>query len=265
MNPGISISPKKIFRVLMVCIAGLVLASTLSETARHTVGVTPANRDYLMALSRLFYVDSEKSLATLFSILQLGVAAILLGLITVRNTEVRGKRSGRWTLLTLIFVGLTIDEACSIHEMTIRGMGGLRAYLTSGYFHYTWVVLGIGFVTAFTAYYVPFLRHLPRKTARDFIIAGAIFVVGAVGMEMLGAKHDKMFGRDNLGFVTYSTIEETLEMTGIAIFVKALLQYLQLNHRLLPFEVAETTTQPPTPALESAGTLKPSATFTQRS
>lgn len=239
MKAELSLSPRKLFRGLLVCILAIVTISTIAEIVKYRVGITPTNTYYFQATSRVLYVDSEQSVGTLFSTLQLAAAAMLLAIITRQNWQSRGYRSGRWMLLTIIFVAMTVDEACSIHELTIRGMAGLRNYFTSGYFFYTWVLLGIVFVVAFALLYIPFLFRLPRRTARDFVIGGALFVAGAVGMEMIGGNYTQLYGRQTLGFVALATIEETLEMVGIAVFVKALLEYLQLNHRVLTVRVGE--------------------------
>ena len=60
-----------------------------------------------------------------------------------------------------------------------------------------------------------------------FIISGAIFVFSAIGVEMLAAKN---FTSDNfsemVNAICYS-IEELLEMIGIALFIYSLLVYIK--------------------------------------
>ena len=57
------------------------------------------------------------------------------------------------------------------------------------------------------------------------LLAGAIHVTGAMGMEILGGLLD----RDPQNFVRalVVTLEETLEMIGIMVLIRALLLYLE--------------------------------------
>lgn len=95
-----------------------------------------------------------------------------------------------------------------------------------GLLHFAWVV-PYGLATlALGAAYVEFLRRLPRKTAVRFVVAGAIFVSGAVGCEMIGGWIEETRGRDDWMFRTEVVCEETLEMAGIALFIRAMLDRL---------------------------------------
>ena len=58
------------------------------------------------------------------------------------------------------------------------------------------------------------------------IAAGAIFVGGAIGVEMLGGHWFVTQGRDNVTYVALQTLEETMEMMGIVVFIYALAEYL---------------------------------------
>lgn len=45
-------------------------------------------------------------------------------------------------------------------------------------------------------------------------------------MEMLGGRHDYLYGRYNATYALYYSLEETLEMLGLTVFIGALLQYI---------------------------------------
>ena len=82
------------------------------------------------------------------------------------------------------------------------------------------------------AFFLPFLRALPAKLAARFVLAGAVYVGSAVGLEMvavamqLGYKAKEGGGYDwpTLGLVA---LEEGGEMAGVALFVWALLGHLR--------------------------------------
>ena len=60
-------------------------------------------------------------------------------------------------------------------------------------------------------------------------MAGAIYIGGAIGMEMLGGYFVEVYGQKSFVYFLISTIEEFLEMFGIAVFIYALLSYIT-NH-----------------------------------
>jgi hypothetical protein len=72
-----------------------------------------------------------------------------------------------------------------------------------------------------------FLAALPYDTRRLFIFAGGLFVAGAIGIEMIGAQVEASLGtRETMAYVVAVTLEEGCEMFGIALFLYALLAYL---------------------------------------
>ena len=60
-----------------------------------------------------------------------------------------------------------------------------------------------------------------------FIASGMIYVIGAMGLEILGGIQDVLHGSNTLVYLLLCTIEEILEMLGIAIFIYTLLSYIR--------------------------------------
>jgi len=58
-----------------------------------------------------------------------------------------------------------------------------------------------------------------------FIIAGVIFVTGAIGLDFVSELYYQK-GQLDLTYVIISTFEETQEMVGILIFIYALMSYI---------------------------------------
>ncbi len=58
------------------------------------------------------------------------------------------------------------------------------------------------------------------------MIAGTVYVSGCIGMEMLGGYYTELHGEQNVIIAILTTIEEFLEMFGVAIFIYALLSYI---------------------------------------
>ena len=71
-----------------------------------------------------------------------------------------------------------------------------------------------------------FLRRLPADTRRRFLVAGFIYVSGSLGLEMLGGNYEFVQGKRDLAFGLLGVAEETCEMLGTILFLRALLLYL---------------------------------------
>lgn len=89
-----------------------------------------------------------------------------------------------------------------------------------------WYLVYIPVVVVVAAAYVPFLRALPRRTAGLFVAAGALFIGGAIGVELYEA-----FliggGASQVTVLLSRAVEETAEMSGVVLFIYALLDHLR--------------------------------------
>jgi hypothetical protein len=85
--------------------------------------------------------------------------------------------------------------------------------------------------------YLKFFFNLPPRTRIQFFTAAAVFVGGAIGVEILGGYYAKSHGEGNFQFSMFSTVEEGLEMAGVIVLINALLNYLIDHYRVrLGFE-----------------------------
>jgi hypothetical protein len=186
-------------------------------------------RPSLFGLARLFDLNEEVTIPSLFSGLLLLTAAALLLVIAMAE---RGRQSllwPYWAILSAGFVYLTFDEVVSIHEKLNRPLQdllGLSADVT------TWVIMGGLAALAAGAFFLPFLRLLPLRHAATFVAAGILFVGSAVGMEILsttlvgGMTYADNGAYDWVGLLKI-TLEESGEMAGVVLFIHALLDYLR--------------------------------------
>jgi hypothetical protein len=76
---------------------------------------------------------------------------------------------------------------------------------------------------------LPFFLRLPRRTQAWLALATATFVAGAIGVEMLSGWQADHFGEENLTYSLIITVEEFLEMIGVVILVRALVDYIHSN------------------------------------
>lgn len=224
--PVYNLTPWRVTKFLLSLIALLVLFN-LSE--RIFVYWFNANHDTQL-VSRYFNFDQESNFPSLYSALSLGVSSYILAIIATIKKVRKSKYAKHWKALAFIFLFLAIDEACSIHEMSIPILR--NAINAQGILYFTWVVPAFLLLIIFLLVFRKFVLSLPVKTKFMFIVAGFVYVTGALGMELVGG-----YLADSSGYnTTYgiaSSVEELLEMLGIVIFIHGLLSYLQSQSKEL--------------------------------
>lgn len=215
----LTITPKRLSLAFGSIVAALVIAHVAIQTLRFVTG-----DDFLFGLVPLFDVGSDRNLPTFYSSVAILFCAILLTLIARASGRDRDPNVGYWYGLVVVFLFLALDEMLMLHERTTRPMRELLG--ASGLLHYTWVVpYGIG-TLLFAAIYARFLMRLRRRTRLLFVSAGAIYVLGAIGVEMINGSYREIHGAENPVYVALQTIEEIMEMAGIVVFIFALAEYL---------------------------------------
>lgn len=129
-----------------------------------------------------------------------------------------------WTGLATIFALMSLDESMAFHEMMTKPIRELLD--TSGLLYSAWVLPAIGFVLILSVTYSRFLFYLEARFRTQFIIAGGVYLLGVLGMEMVGGAYVSAKGYD-MSYSILATVEEVLEMSGIVLFIAALLDYIE--------------------------------------
>ena len=212
-------TPNTLRRWLSLITAALLAAHFITQVGIYGFG---ADKHWLDVLN----MDREMNLPTLFSALLILSSALLLRRLS--NTPGR-EAVADWTLLSRIFVFLALDESLQIHEILI--LPGLRHQVHPALAS-TWVIpyglIALGLLWRLRH----FLRALPAKTSRRFLRSGGVYVLGTLGMEMVGSFAVRS-GSIRLHSVWYGAItgvEESLEILGLILFLQALMQELLLRN-----------------------------------
>jgi hypothetical protein len=175
--------------------------------------------------ARMFDLDQEMNIPTVYSALVILACSGLLAVIARSQRRASSARDDRhWWALSLIFLVLAFDELLSFHE-ELTGRVDFGAF--SRFTLFSWVVLGACFVLVVAAAFSRFLIRLPATTRRLFLLAGALFVAGAVVVEAVGGYYGGPGRQDSLAYVIVAHLEEVLEMAGIVVFTYALLSHLR--------------------------------------
>lgn len=226
----IHISPKRILKLLLGIDVGLALASGLSS-----LGIYFVDRN-IAPLAMRFHLGAEASLPTWYSSFQLLICAALLLSIGLRAQRIGEKFSRHWLGLSGLFLYISIDEVATFRESLAQLS---EPYVnTTGLLYYSWVIAAIPIVLMLALLYCKFIFNLPKSIRLLVILAGGLFLGGALGLEMLTALIHSASGSQiladasaevNLIYSLATTVEETLEMAGVTVFIYALLLYIQMQ------------------------------------
>ena len=226
--PAYNLSPKKVTKFLLTIIAMLIVFNLAERIFVHWHNANNENQ----IVSQYFNFDREYNLPSLYSALALGFSSYILAIITIIKKSRKSKYARHWKALTFIFLFLAVDELCSIHELSIPLLRG--AINAHGLLYFTWVVPAFFLLIIFLLVFRKFIQSLPIKTKILFLLAGFVYVTGALGMELIGGHIADSYGYNTLyGFA--SSIEEILEMLGVVIFIHGLLFYIQSKFKELHF------------------------------
>lgn len=215
----VTLSPRTVAWLLGIAFVGLLAGGTAAE-----IGLDLAGRRADFGPISLFNLSFEGNLPTWYSSLLLLVCALLLLLIAHLSAAAGLPYPRHWRVLGLIFLYISIDEAVMIHESLNAPLRSVLA--VGGIFYFAWVIPFAAFLLLLLLAYLKFLLHLPRRFGALFVLAGAVYVGGALGTELpIGAWYDA-HGGDNLVYGLLNLGQESLEILGASIFCAALVGYL---------------------------------------
>jgi hypothetical protein len=212
-------TPRRVAWWLAGAIALLAALSVAEQYVIHILGRDDLE-DFLITLD----LDAESNLPTWFASMSLLACALLLGRIAARTRAAGGRFAGHWRALAVMFVVLSLDESARLHEHLGRLQG---VWDTHGVFYFAWVIPGALAVLAVTAVFARFLFQLPAATRGRFLAAGTVFVAGALVVEAISGWRAETMGMNNMTHSLIATVEEVLELAGVAMFLVALLRHLR--------------------------------------
>lgn len=233
----IKIRPRRVASVLGTLVAIFALLSLLTIVFRFGLG-----RGRVFGFVEQFDLDSEYNIPTYFASLLLLTAAVLLAVIASWKRKAEDAFTYHWAVLAVLFLYISADEVIRLHERLNEPMRDL--FGAGGWFYFGWVIPGLIAVTLLALFYVRFLLHLDRRFLMLFLASGAIYVAGALGMEMVAARYVEAYGLNNAPYALMATVEETMELAGVSLFIYALLKYVEVHIREVRFWVGSEAARP---------------------
>lgn len=217
---NVTIIPKTILRYLLITILFLLIGNILVNILKFS---DLGDLRITEIIIEFFDFDIEENLPTFYSSFALLTASLLLfGIASFYRTNKVGYL--HWLGFAFIFAFLAIDEFTVIHEYLWQPTKDLLN--TSGLLYGAWYIPYGIFFLFIAGFYVRWFLRLPKRTKSLFFISGVIFLAGAVAFEAIAGYYQELYGVKNYMYCISYTIEELLEMCGIAIFIFALLDYI---------------------------------------
>lgn len=225
----LSLTVTRLRRALLAIVLGLSGASLGVELSSYVT-----ERDPLEWFYPLLSLSVEGNIPTWYASMLLLACGVALTLHAISARRASAPTRTRWGLLALAFFYISMDEVVGVHEAASWWFD------TSGWLYFGWVIPASVIVLVFGLYQVGLLRALPVRTRRQFMIAGALYVGGALVMELPLGRWAEGHGSDNLGYALIDLVEESLELLGASLFLAALVEHLQRVHGGLRLTLVDT-------------------------
>lgn len=216
---------------LALVLAVLAVAGVLVSWLRLQLpdDARPVVRFALDQLTRLLYVDAE---ANAWAWASSTVLALLAAALAVSAAAHRGAGL-RWRSLVVlgaVALLLSADEAAMLHE-TLNEVG-VRVTDVLGPFN-AWLLPGVVVVLAAGVALLRVARGLDPWLRRRLVVAGAVFLAGAIGMEAVGAAFaltdDAANPWESGTYHVLVGVEEGLEAAGALIALRAVLATFEVR------------------------------------
>lgn len=223
-------SVERAFKLHCAAILGLMLVHVGFKVLFFATG-----HDQVLGLAPLFDLNQEASVPTFFAAAALIASALAAA--AVASASARPRLRAAWIFATLCLTFMAVDEGAGLHD---RLAIPLQQRLgTTDMFFIGWLPVYVGIVAVVGALLLPLVRAIPRRTAVRLVVAGAVFLACAMGIEMIESKlmyaatggaplatlDFQAFGWKP-SYIFWVTLEETGEMLAVALALRALLLHL---------------------------------------
>lgn len=229
----LTIPARRVAVVLSLIATFLAIQSIAFRALQYRMGTS--NTYWIYQYGEMVNINREANIPTWFSATLLLIAALLL-LTVALVRRVQQKPALAWTGLALIFTYISMDEAGTIHEKLTPIMQ--EQLNLTGYLYFGWVVVGVALVAIVALIFLPFVWRLPPATRRWFILAGMIYVGGAIVVESVSANIWYLGSGTSLRFSAVGTVEEWMEMMGVITLIYGVLDYIRSHVGAVQFSVS---------------------------
>jgi hypothetical protein len=222
-NSQHQVESSKVAEWLAIAACVMTVASSLAVFVHRLL--VPES-DIARKVMKALYVELELNVPAFYSATLMLFASALLAYIWSNARARRDNRSYMWAVLAVGFLVMAFDELVSAHERLIEPMREIIGGGRLGILYFPWVVPAFVLLIALAVFFRRFILDLPPRMQLLTGIGGIMFLTGAVGFELLEGYHVERASKETLQYFLLTTGEEFLEMTGVIVFIKALLEHL---------------------------------------
>lgn len=209
-------------RFITACLVVLLILNLGNAASIYALFVKKS--DFAFGIVPLFNFDTESNFPTLFNGLLLGVAsALAFGIGRVLRHQAEPKLSFSWKAAGAVLLFMMIDELCLVHEALDWIL--MARLDTEGAIAWPWVIPYAVLALGVAAFFLRFFFSLQVKYRWCFALSAGLYVVGAIGFELLEAAHTEKHGMESIGFGILYSIEETLEMLAVILAIWGFMTY----------------------------------------
>lgn len=219
----IIISGEKVYKVIVIIIVVLILLSIFGQISRYFLG-----HGRLLGFVDQFNLDFEKNIPTFFQTALIFFSALLIFFILKSNIIKEIMPKHFWIILFIMVLYMGTDEIVSIHERMDIIVSKFYSSQLHGFYYFSWVIVGSIIALVFIIYFSFFIIKMDKRIRPLFIMAAFLYLFGAIIMEMISGFYFDISGRDFI-YQLLVNLEEGAEMFGIAVFIKALIKYINLK------------------------------------
>lgn len=202
-----------------LCVALAITAALIllvGDLLMYLSGVTGSS--VIAKLAEYFWADQEANLWSWYSSLLLSSIGIGLGVLALRQRDRLAMQAH--LVLGAAAVLMSADEVASLHE-ALGYLGDATDGLTSH-----WLLLGVPMALVAGLIALRTARRIDPRLRRRLVVAGAVYLAGAVGLEFFGGGLSGPMGlpRADPLYILEVTLEEGLEFSGSLLALSAVLQ-----------------------------------------
>lgn len=192
--------------------------------------------EYMLWLQGFVSMNFETNLPTWYITMLTAICGVLLWILAFSAWRVHSAYAGlNWALLGSAVLFVSLDEFAQVHE---QAGGWMRNWEVTEQIpvlsERPWTIPVLAGLVIFLVVIIPFLQTLPKPTLFLFVAAGAIYVSGAVGVELGTAYVFRNWPFEGM-FMYLPLLEEVLEKMGFILFLRAILDYMAAHFRGFTF------------------------------
>ncbi|GIU70314.1 MAG: hypothetical protein KatS3mg002_1550 [Candidatus Woesearchaeota archaeon] len=217
-----NISLSEFVFILIVITGILVITGSIAGIFSINYGEDLENNRVLYRFVQLFNMNLEANIPSWYS----GFLMIIISGFSFLIYKLDSAETKKYFfIISVMFLFMSMDEIASVHEILNNPVR--NSLNPGGLLYWAWIIPGMIAVVLFALYFLRLLFLLDEKLRMLFLLSGFIYLLGAIGFEMIGGWLYSHSLGDSMLYVFEVVIEESLEMFGMLLFIYALIKYIK--------------------------------------